>query len=147
MNNKVTDMQDFINRLGNNKFTGYIWMVEEKEPRIYIEKTIDFNRLNELREKPFNKIQEAYLSDGTHSVHIKNIDGEEKVFVLKYDEFTEDNDFDVKEITLPSHIDGIEELHFLQVYKKTESEVSTGFSNWIPVVKLFNGINEKIKNI
>lgn len=130
--------------LKDNEVTGYIWMVEEKEPYVYNNKEVHFDKLNKTG-SPYNKIQEAYLTDGKHSIHVKNIDGEEKVFIHAY-QFFKNNEAkylieDMKEY--PSHLNSIENLHFEQVYQLTDNEISKGFHTWQPVVKLFTGLTLK----
>ena len=140
--NKATNIQELKDLLSDKKAIGYIWMVEEKKPYVYNNEVIDFNNLNSTG-NPFNKIQEAYLTDGTHSIHIKNIDGKEKVFVFAYQDFKGDNYLVEEAKAYPSHINDIENLHFQQVYQLTDNEISKGFQTWQPVVKLFTGLTLK----
>ena len=140
--NKVNNMQELQNLIKDKKVTGYIWMVEEKEPYVYNNKIVVFNNLNTTG-NPYNKIQEAYLTDNEHSIHIKNIDGEEKVFMLACQDFKGNNFSVEEEKKYPSHLNDIEELHFKQVYQLRDNEISKGFQTWQPVVKLFTGLTLK----
>ncbi len=142
--NKANNMDKLKGLLKDKKVTGYIWMVEEKQPCVYKDEIVDFDKLNEIK-SPYNKIQEAYLTDDEHSIHIKNIDGEEKVFVFDYQYFGKDEANYLVEApkAYPSHIDGIEKLHLKQVYQLTNNEISEGFQTWQPVVKLFTGLTLK----
>ena len=152
--NKVNNMQELQNLIKDKKVTGYIWMVEEKEPYVYYKETIDFDNLNTTG-NPYNKIQEAYLTENEHSIHIKNIDGKEKVFAFTCSDFESDKvNYVIDKVkAYPSHINnlrnsgynGIQNLHFKQVYKLSDkNEISKkGFQTWQPVVKLFTGLTLK----
>ena len=137
-NRIIKDKTDLIELLSNT-YTGYIWMVEHQKPIIHTKEELKIEEL-EYRENPHNKIQEAYLTDGAYSIHIKNIDGKEKVFVLKYTDFDKEDKYKKKELKFPSHIVGIKNLIFDQVYELKESEISKGFHSWQPIVRLFKGI-------
>jgi CRISPR type III-associated protein (TIGR04423 family) len=142
---KASDRETLNELFKDQELSGYIWMVEEQYPTVYDKKIIDFTQL-ENKGKVYNKIQEAYLTDGEHSIHIKNIDGEEKVFVFAYTDFENDRYKLDKEECYPSHLENkknIKNLCFQQVYELIPNEISEGFENWIPVVKLFKGINLK----
>jgi len=140
--NKASNLKDVKELLSNKKVTGYVWMIESKEPRVYYNEVINFDNLNTTK-NPYNKIQEAYLTDGKHSIHIKNIDGKEKVFVFAYQDFKGDNYLVEEAKAYPSHVNDIENLHFKQVYQLTNNEISEGFQTWQPVVKLFTGLTLK----
>jgi len=137
-NRIIKDKTDLIELLSNT-YTGYIWMVEHQKPIIHTKEKLKIKEL-EYRKNPYNKIQEAYLTDGESSIHIKNIDGEEKVFVLKYTDFDKEDKYKKKELKFPSHIAGINNLIFDQVYELKESKISEGFYSWQPIVRLFKGI-------
>ena len=141
--NKASNMEKLKELLKGKLLTGYIWMIDEKKPYVYDKKIIDFDKLYD-KDNPYNKIQEAYLTDDEHSIYIKNIDGEEKVFVFAYKDFEKDNNYLVKKVkAYPSHIQEIENLFFKQVLKLTKNEISKGFKTWQPVVKLFTGLTLK----
>ena len=140
--NKANNMEELKKLLNGKQVTGYIWMVEEKQPYVYNNEKVDFDKLNKTKSS-YNKIQEAYLTDGKHSIHIKNIDGKEKVFVFAYQDFKGDNYLVEEAKAYPSHVNDIENLHFKQVYQLMENEISNGFQTWQPVVKLFTGLTLK----
>ncbi len=150
--NKVSNMQELKDLLKDKQVSGYIWMVEEKEPYVYNNKIVVFDNLNTTG-NPYNKIQEAYLTDNEHSIHIKNIDGEEKVFAFACSDFESDKvNYKIDKVkAYPSHINnlrnsgynGIKNLHFKQVYQLRDNEISKGFQTWQPVVKLFTGLTLK----
>ncbi len=153
MSNKAVNLANDDTKMDlikNKPLSGYIWMVEDKYPQVYKNEIIDFTNLDN-EAKVYNKIQEAYLTDGEHSIHIKNIDGEEKVFVFAYKDFDNENYKLDKEKCYPSHLQKvnniqkyeIESLCFQQVFELAPNDISKGFENWIPVVKLFKGINLK----
>ena len=150
MSNKAVNLANDDTKMDLIKkkpLSGYIWMVEDKYPLVFDKEIIDFTNLDN-EGKVYNKIQEAYLTDGEHSIHIKNIDGEEKVFVFAYADFEDKEDkYKVDKMQCyPSHLQqrGIEKLCFLQVYEWVPNEISGNeFGTWIPVVKLFKGINLK----
>ncbi len=144
LQNKAATFGLFLKDFNNKPYMGYIWMVEAKAQKLnkYIEETIiDFNLLNTTK-NPFNKIQEAYLSDGKNAIHIKTIDGETKTFVFGYNDFCGE-DFKIETREYPSHIKGIETIHFKQVYKLMPSLSGDAFKTWQPLVKLFVGFNLK----
>ena len=149
---KATDRTSLNELFKDKELSGYIWMVEDKYPIVYDKEAIDFTQLDN-EAKVYNKIQEAYLTDKkAYSIHIKNIDGEEKVFVFAYADFDNDKYKLDEEECYPSHLQkendkqkyGIESLCFQQVYEWVPNEISGNeFGTWIPVVKLFKGINLK----
>ncbi len=147
---KASNMEKLKELLKGKLLTGYIWMIDEKKPYVYDKKIIDFDKLYD-KENPYNKIQEAYLTDDEHSIYIKNIDGEEKVFVFSYQDFEKENYLIEEEKKYPSHVNNlsdshfsrIKKLHFHKVYKLTENEINKGFKTWQPVVKLFTGLTLK----
>lgn len=141
--NNYENTRTYFTENPNQKYTGYIWMVESSEPKILDDKILNIEELK-TTDNVFNKIQEAYLvaSNGKDktSIHIKNIDGDECVFVLKHSDF-DNNKFKTEDIVFPQKGKG--ELHFIQVYELKESLVSKGFKTWMPVVKLFNGFKKQ----
>lgn len=149
MNNKITSLYNTMEELKagfkNIPLTGYIWMVEENAPYVYESQIIDFDNLNRTG-NPFNKIQEAYLTDGIHSIHIKTVDGKEKIYVFKPEDFENHSYYRIDpEEHYPSHLikrAGIRSVSFRQVYERKEN-LSKGFYIWQPVVKLFTGMNKK----
>jgi CRISPR type III-associated protein (TIGR04423 family) len=118
-------------------------MVEKRDPIIHKVENIKYEELD-YRKNPHNKIQEAYLFDGANSYHIKNIDGDERLFIYNKNDFQdnpEENEYykiDV-ETEYPSHIPKIKALKFKQVYKLTPSVSGNGFKTWQPIVRLFKG--------
>lgn len=128
------------------KYTGYIWMVESSKPHPLDDEKLKIDKLNTTNNS-FNKIQEAYLVTGNEkdktSVHIKNIDGDERVFILKHSDFDNDK-FKKEDVFFPQKGEG--KLHFIQVYELKESLISEGYKTWMPVVKLFNGFKKQQKN-
>lgn len=128
------------------KLEGYIWMVEERNPFIF-PNYYTIEALNKTA-NPHNKIQEAYLYDGINSIHIKNIDGEELIFVHKEADFNNDvfkiaNEF----LELPAYkLENISSLFFKQVYKLTESLSGNDFKTWQPIVRLFKGFSKPETN-
>jgi len=148
---KATDRTSLNELFKDTELSGYIWMVEDKYPIVYDKEAIDFTQLDN-EGKVYNKIQEAYLTDGEHSIHIKNIDGKERIYIFAYKDFDNENYKLDKEKRYPSHLQkvnnkqkyGIESLCFQQVYEWVPNEISGNeFGTWIPVVKLFKGINLK----
>ena len=119
---------EFKKSFDNKELSGYIWMVEERMVEdkdtnsfIYNNELINFDTINKTKHS-FNNIQEAYITDGTYSIHIKNIDGIEQVFVFSEDDFEDEILFKIdKTKSYPSHIKGITTAHFKQVYKLTAS--------------------------
>lgn len=146
METKIKTMADFKIAMQNNTVTGYIWMVEEQQPFIFKNKKIDLKNLNKTGNL-HNKIQEAYLYDSTNSYHIKNIDGEENVFIFNEADFTNTDLYKIDdEIEYPSHIEGIENLLFKQVYKLMPSISGDDYTTWQPIVRLFKGFSNQPKN-
>ena len=145
-NRIINDKADLIQLLPDN-YTGYIWMVEHQKPIIHNNEALKINELN-YRKNPHNKIQEAYLYDGTNSIHIKNIDGEELIFVHNEADFNIDmfkiaNEF----LELPAYkLENISSLFFKQVYKQTESLSGNDFKTWQPIVRLFKGFSKPKTN-
>lgn len=140
--NGNTTFADFKKQFEKLELSGYIWMVEGKEP-IILPNKIDFENLNE-KGNVYNKIQEAYLTDGVYSIKITNIDGAEYIFNFSEEDFKDDTLFKIGGLnSYPSHIKGIDTIHFKQVYKLTTSISSAEFKTWQPIVKLFKGINLK----
>lgn len=141
--NNYENTRTYLTDNPNQKYTGYIWMVESSEPEILDDKILKLDKLNTTNNS-FNKIQEAYLVTGNEkdktSIHIKNIDGDERVFVLKHSDF-DNGKFKKEDVFFPQKGKG--ELHFIQVYELKESLVSKGFKTWMPVVKLFNGFKKQ----
>ncbi|AMC10196.1 hypothetical protein Lupro_02535 [Lutibacter profundi] len=136
--------EDFIKDYNNKLFIGYIWMVSSKEgPKTYLNKAkIDFETLYDKKE-PHNKIQEAYLYDGTNSIHIKNIDGEELFYIHNIEKFSDKTKYKNKDLEFPSHIITGKNLKFKQVYQLKESLSGTEFKTWQPIVHLFKGFEPK----
>lgn len=130
-----------------NEYIGYIWMISDryKPSIIHLELSeIDFSNLYDVTQ-PHNKIQEAYLYDGTNSIHIKNIDGNELIFINNEDNFKDINKFEVEAECLeyPSHIIKDKNLLFKQVYELKPSLSGSEFETWQPIVRLFKGFKNK----
>ncbi len=137
----ILEIKDFLK---NKPVKGYIWMIEDNEPRKFDEEVIQFEELYDDN-KPYNQIQEAYLSFGTYSIHIKNIDGKEHCYLLQESDFSDDEYKIEKEFTLPSHKLG-DGLVFKQVYKKTPGISGNDYVTWQPVVRLFKGFPNSKNN-
>jgi len=148
--NGETNFADFKKQFENIELSGYIWMVEKKEPFFYHNEIIIFYDLykTDIPNKtpnPFNKVQEAYLTDNKYSaIHIKNIDGKELVFINQFSAFNNTELFKLKEVVFPSHINGVDSIHFKQVFELTPSPISgDDFKTWQPIVKLFVELKPK----
>jgi len=129
-------------KFNGKELTGYIWMVESSEPIIYNDEKIEFDNLNKSG-KPQDGILEAYLTDGEHSIHIKNIDGDLHCYVFVYTDFNTE-EFTKEEIIYPSHkID--KDLVFDRVYELQNNKISKGYQSWQPIVRLFKGFTDNQK--
>jgi len=148
INGKIT-IADFIDKFEKIELSGYIWMVEKKVPIFYHNEIIIFDDLykTDIPNKtpnPFNKVQEAYLTDGDVSIHIKNCDGKELVFINQFSAFNNTELFKLEDVVFPSHINGIDSIHFKQVFELTPSPISgDDFKTWQPIVKLFVELKPK----
>ena len=143
MDNNVKNITEFFKNFKEILLSGYIWMVEDKKRPSFLSKEnveINFDDLYNS-ERPFNKIQEAFLANDEYSIHIKNIDGEEKIFVFTKETFDDKTKFFEKNISFPSHIENIKSIDFVQVYKLTQNKISAECETWQPIVKLFKSIN------
>jgi CRISPR type III-associated protein (TIGR04423 family) len=138
----IESKENLIEFLPKTKLSGYIWMVEHQKPIIHNKEALKIDELN-YRKNPHNKIQEAYLYDGTNSYHIKNIDGEEKVFIHKIADYTENGSFKTKILKFPSHIFKDKNLTFKQVYELKPSLSGADFKTWQPIVRLFTGFSNQ----
>lgn len=138
------DKETFLEN--NKKYTGFIWMISDKyEPKIINLEAKEINLSELYDERPYNKIQEAYLFDGENSIHIKNIDGKELIYVLNEDNFKEKEKFKLanKNLEYPSHIIKDKNLVFKQVYELKPSVSGPKFKTWQPIVRLFKGFTSK----
>ncbi len=147
MENKIIKDLNNLKSLLPKTYKGYIWMVSHKKPCIYQDEKIDFAKL-EYGNPVFNKIQEAYLFDGTNSIHIKNIDGKELFFVHSDNNFNKKEKYFSKEMEFPSHINTIKNknLKFTQIYKLEASLSGTTFKTYQPIVRLFKGFSNPKNN-
>lgn len=143
MSNNITTIADFIENFNEKKIMGYIWMTNEKSPKIYANNCLLWSDLKH-NSSNYNQIQEAYVCTKEYTVRIVNSDGLEHVFCNKIDDFNDGNKYkteDVKEY--PSHIDGIAFLHFKQVYELKTSESGACFKQWQPIFQMFVGLTKK----
>ncbi len=136
---------DLQTALQDKKVSGYIWMVNHQKPCIYQDEKIDFDKLKHGT-PVFNKIQEAYLFDGTNSIHIKNIDGKELFFVHSDNNFNKKEKYFSKEMEFPSHIIKDKNLKFTQIYKLEASISGKDFKTYQPIVRLFKGFSNPKNN-
>ena len=142
---EIKTYTDLQTALKDKEVTGYIWMVSHKTPCIYQDKKIDFDKLKHGT-PVFNKIQEAYLYDGTNSIHIKNIDGKELFFVHSESKFNANEEYFSKEKEFPSHIIKDKNLKFTQIYKLDPSISGEDFKTYQPIVRLFKGFSNTKKD-
>ena len=135
--------KELLNQIKDKPLTGYIWMVESTKPDDYNCEIIAFDELNKSG-KPQDGILEAYLTDGDHSIHIKNIDGKLHCYVFAYTDFDTD-EFTKEEIIYPSHKIKDKHLVFERVYKLQDNVISGGYESWQPIVRLFKGFTDNQK--
>ncbi|GAA3657869.1 hypothetical protein [Flavivirga jejuensis] len=136
----VKNIETLVAFLKNKPVNGYTWRVEEKIPEIYNKKELGADDLK-AKNNIYNIIQEAYLYDGEHSIHILNSDGNNLVFVNKESDFDEVG----SRVKYPSHLKtGEYEIHFKQAYKLKPNNISgASYETYQAVVKLFVGLELK----
>lgn len=142
MKKTMSEINDFTNK---NVWEGYIWMVEDKEPKIINGKTIDLTTMNKTGNS-FNRIMESnlYCNNTKQSIHIKNIDGTEYCYVFDLQEISKIGslEFDKEEIIVPGSKTLLKNLKFIQLNQLTESLISgNDFTTWQPVCKIFIGFS------
>ena len=116
------------------KYQGYIWMSNEKRPKVYNNEPLDFD-INDTS-NPF--IIEGLLFDknGKKSYSIRNIDGHHIVsmYDLKDEELIHNNTKYVAK-----RIDGHKTLYFHQRWIEKEDELCEGMRTKIPAELIFIG--------
>jgi len=111
-----------LSDLNNTVFEGYVWLSDAKDPKVLQENSYDFTQHNE---NPF--IIEALLFDPLtqKSVHITH-DGAQHI--VEYDLPTLKQDgYELESKQYLSHrINGIERLHFVQLWKEEPDDFCIG---------------------
>ncbi|GAB4295138.1 MAG: hypothetical protein Kow0068_19870 [Marinilabiliales bacterium] len=116
-----------INDLNNRKLEGYIWLSDEKEPRILRNETFNFSSYEE-GSNPF--IVEAILKSGNKSIHIRHTD---KYHIHEFDfdilpagSVSEDVEY------LPHKLKNVGKVNFKQLWVPEPDENCEG----MPVLKM-----------
>jgi CRISPR type III-associated protein (TIGR04423 family) len=114
---------DNLETLSGIPFEGYVWLSDAKTPIVLHENTFDFAQ---HQGNPF--IIEALLFDPTSkkSIHITH-DGAQHI--VEYDLTTLKNGgFEiVNKEYMPHRMEGVERLHFVQLWKDEEDELCNNF--------------------
>lgn len=127
-----------LDALSEIPFEGYVWLSDAKDPKVLQETTYNFAQHSG---NPF--IIEALLFDPKNkkSVHITH-DGDQHI--VEYDLKSLKNDgFElVDKAYMPHRMEGVNRLHFVQLWKEEEDELCNNFLVKTLKATVFCGFNK-----
>ena len=114
---------DSLDTLSGIPFEGYVWLSDAKEPKVLQENTHDF-----ANHKGNTFIIEALLFDPKSKIAV-HITHDGALHIVEYDlQALKSGGFEiVNKAYMPHRMDGIERLHFVQLWKDEEDELCNHF--------------------
>lgn len=123
------------------KYEGYLWLSNEKIPKVYHHEQVDKTLFN--NKNPFIIEGQLYDDDLMISYSLKYVDGELKIY--EYQVKSEDfNSKDIEKRTyIPNRMQGVSEIKFLQYWRPKKDKLCDDMEVLQPCELVFIGFETK----